>query len=368
MNTRSKRGFSIPEMLVSMAILSLLMATITLLMGRIQALYTTQQRVGGVNETGKTAMELMALDISQAGYPGMVNALTQAAISGSSSNQTVTLNNMRGIYVGRMLTVDVGNVSTEPVRVVSCTTTSTVANGCTSGGSNSVTALFKLDHANNSPVTASLNPLPEGIPFDLADTVGTFSSSQSTLRIIGDLRSDGTLRYIEYRFTAAPATCTGTLVRSDTDAYAATQNAGVTIANNLCNTAAAGIFTYTSPCQAGVTLTATQLTYITLVNTDFTPGSAVCRPLGNYSYLDSTGATVTRSLTYVTNIGVTLQMQTQAAIVSGIGTGGTRTIVFKEQYFSPRNVVDALLLDDDGLQTLLPVAPRAALSSLPAAP
>ena len=65
---------------------------------------------------------------------------------------------------------------------------------------------------------------------------------------------------------------------------------------------------------------------------------------------------------------MTLTLRTKSNVEVGAGAGGARTIVFKEQYFSPRNVVDALILDDDGLQTLLPVAPRAALASLPAAP
>jgi hypothetical protein len=128
------------------------------------------------------------------------------------------------------------------------------------------------------------------------------------------------------------------------------------------------VFTFTTPCQSGVTLTSTQTNYVTLLNTDFTPGTSTCRSLGTYTYTNAAGSTTTRTLTYVANIGVTLTLRTLSNVERGAGAGGARTIVFKEQYFSPRNVVDALILDDDGLQTLLPVAPRAALASLPAAP
>src|SRR5207247_794110 len=103
----------------------------------------------------------------------LVNAATTAAVTGSATAQSVTLTNVKGIYLGRVVTVDTGTTS-ETVRVISCTTTTTVANGCTSGGSNSMNWVFKLDHAYTGgvgvPVTGGLNPLPEGVPFDLSDT------------------------------------------------------------------------------------------------------------------------------------------------------------------------------------------------------
>jgi len=289
---RGNRGFSIVEMLVAFGITTVILAAATLLMSRLQETYGAQQRVGGANETGRTAMELLALDIGQAGFPGTVSTWISQSITASGTAQAVTMTSMAGIYVGRVVTVDRGS-NAEAVRIVSCTTTSTAQNGCTSGGSNTLTGVFKLPHADNTttglaspttavPVTGSFNPFPEGVLFDLADTAGTFSSTQSILRLIGDLRGDGSLRYIEYRFTAdanAPTSCTGTLVRSDTDAYAATQTTASLVADNLCNTSQAGIFNFTTPCQTGVTLTSTQSPYITLLNTDFTPGSSTCRPM-----------------------------------------------------------------------------------------
>lgn len=366
------RGFSLIEMMISVAILSVILGVMMMFMGRLQERYVAEQRVSGVNETGKTAMELLALDIGQAGFPGIVSTTTTQAVTGSNSAVGVTLGNMNGIYPGRVLTVDTGSNS-ESVRVISCGTTAATSNICTPGqASNSVNGVFKITHASNVPVGGSMNPLPEGILFDLTDTSTTtpcpsFTSNQRCLRIIGDLRGDGTLRYIEYRFTAdvnAPTTCTGRLVRSDSDAYASIQSPEVTIADNLCNTSTVGVFTYTTPCQTGVTAP----TYVIFNKTDGTPGTAPCPPPGTYSYRDMLGNLITRTFCYITNIGVTLTMRTQAAVERGAGAGGARTIVFKEQYFSPRNVVDALILDDEGLQTLLPVAPRTALAALPAAP
>jgi hypothetical protein len=69
----------------------------------------------------------------------------------------------------------------------------------------------------------------------------------------------------------------------------------------------------------------------------------------------TTGATV--SFVYVTNVGVTMTMQTQTAIERNAGAGGVRQMVIRQQYFMPRNVVNALYLSQDGLMTLLPVAP-----------
>ncbi len=366
------RGFSMIELLVSVAILSVIMGVMMMFMSRLQERYTAEQRVGGVNETGKTAMELLALDIGQSGFPGIVNTTTTLAVVGSSLAQDVILGNLNGIYPGRVLSVDTGNNS-EAVRVIACATTAAASNLCTPGAAaNSVNGVFKLDHLLSVPVLGSMNPLPEGILFDLTDTstttpCPTFTSNQTCLRILGDLRGDGTLRYIEYRFTAdtnAPTSCNGRLVRSDSDAYATTQSAAVTIADNLCNTSTVGVFTYTTPCQTGVSAPS----YVIYNKTDGTPGTTPCPPPGTYSYRDMSGNLITRTLTFITNIGVTLTMRTQATVERGAGAGGARTIVFKEQYFSPRNVVDALVLADDGIQTLLPAAPRTALAALPAAP
>ncbi len=315
------RGFSLLELLVTMVVLTVIMGAMMEFMSVMQRRYTAQQRVGSVNQTGKTVMELLALDIEQAGYPGTVNTTTTAAVTASNSyNTTVTLASDAGLFRKRAVLVDTG-ANQETVVIELCTSTSSTSTSCTVGGSNSITGLFKKSHASGVPVRASAYPYPQGIV-----NTATYPSNATTLRIMGDLRGNGSLRYIEYRYTAdATGNCQGTLVRSDSDAFATTQQPAATIADNLCNNAATGIFAYTTDTAAG--------TY-----------------------------------TYFTQIGATLVMRTATSSAQERGAGGTATEVMREQYFVPRNVMYARRLAMDGLETLLPAAPSTVLSTLPAAP
>jgi len=297
------RGVSVLELMVSMGILTVIMGAMFTFLSKLQQRYNTTSRQATMNQMGRTAFELLAIDLGQAGYPGEVNTITAQAITGTNSNQTVNVASTSGMFVNRVVLVDTG-ANQEAVRIVSKTSTS-------------ITGLFKASHADGVPITASMNPYSQGV---LNTT--TYSSTSSTLRVMGDLLADGSLRYIEYRFTAG-ANCTGTLERSDTDAFATTQKAAVTVAERICNTATQGVFSY-----------------VPLPTT-----------LGQF--------------VFVTDLTVSMTMQTQTNIERS--AGGASQVTVKQTY-SPRNVNFAFLLSKDGLQTILPVAPGTVLTSLPAAP
>jgi hypothetical protein len=279
-------------------------------------------------------MDLLAMDVGQAGFPPLVNTTTTEAITAGGTAQTRTLASTVGVYVGRVLLVDNGASNQESVTVNACT--SAVADtGCTSGTSNSVTGVFKKGHANGVPVRASSMPYPHGIIFDVAHFSDPLKpgSDCNRLEILGDLRGDGGLRYVEYRYTppADPVNGPpGVLVRSDSSAFATAETAAVTVVDNLWDSTLFNYKVFAKSCT-GV------------------PACVSCTPEGS-------------SFTYVTQVGVTMTMRTAAAVERG--AGGTRTIIFRQQYFTPRNVIYAINLANDGLQTVLPLAPDAVTTYL----
>ena len=322
--TGRARGYSLVEVMISIAVLTVLMGAMMQFMARMQQRYTSQQRVSGVGMTGKTVMELLAIDIGQAGFPAQVNSATDASavITFSSTPRTVVVTNVAGIFPDTVVQIDVGS-NMESVRVISCTAAvAGVLTACPVTGTNSITAVFKFDHLGGVPIKGSTFPYPQGIVWTTPPPLTAWPTN--VLRIVGDMQINGSLRYIEYRFeNPDPTNCTGRLVRSDSDAFAATQSAAMIIADNLCNTATQGVFAIVSDDTLG-------------------------------------------TFRYVTQIGAVLIMQTRRQVERG--AGGTTQIVFREQNFIPRNIVYARTLARDGLHTLLPAAPSTVISALPAAP
>lgn len=324
---RPQGGFSILEFLVAIAVLTIIMGALLTFMGNMQERYSGEQKVAAINQGGKTGMDLLATDIGQAGYPAGVNATTSQAVI-TPGSLTLNLSNTIGMYVGRVVVVGFGSASQESVTVTACTSTVTSTAGCTAGASDSITGLFKKTHASGVPVTATAMPYPQGVIFNTAHFSDPTKSSSdcNSLKIMGDLRGDGSLRYVEYRYTPPPSPTSdtpGVLVRSDTSAFVCPESTPVTVVDNLRDPS---IFNYK----------------VNAANCSGLPACVTCVTEGS-------------SFTYVTQVGVTMTMRTAAAVERG--AGGTRTIVFKQQYFTPRNVVYAINLAKDGLQTVLPLAP-----------
>jgi prepilin-type N-terminal cleavage/methylation domain-containing protein len=327
---KQQGGFSMLEMIVAIGVLTVLLGAMMTFISRLQERYTSEQRLSGINQGGKTAMDLLTIDIAQAGYPPVTSTSTTQAITGSIAPQTVNVASITGLYAGRSIVIGIGD-SQEIVALTAVTAGSPAPTG-------SVTGIFKNGHGNPATIGVSAYPYPQGVLFLPANVgTGVDTSTNTALKLVGDIRGDGSLRYIEYRYSA-PGTNTavcgptaGCLVRSDTDAFQSTESAAVTVVDNLWD--APGIFSYTIV-TGGTCPSSTTYPWITCS----TSGSA-----GSY--------------TYVTNVGVTLTMQTQAAIERGAGAGGVRQVVIRQQYFMPRNVMSAYRLAQDGLQTLLPAAP-----------
>ncbi len=221
-------GFSLLEMMVSLAVMLVVASAAFYTLDQSQKVYGSQQLQSDMHATLRSAFELMSQEIGQAGSVDFAPTTLSAAVTGSTSAQTATLASSANIFVGEELTVDTG-ANQETVQVTSLP------------GTNEVKGIFTLSHASGAAVTA-YGVFPNGI---LAPTTGAGSN---TLQIFGDINANQTLTYVEYDCNPGTSSAPGTLTRSITTVApgTSTTNASQVLLNTLvANPPVAGVPT---PC------------------------------------------------------------------------------------------------------------------------
>ena len=204
-------GFSLIELMASVAIITILMSAVFSFMGQAQRRFQGNQVDTESNQSARAAMELMTQEIGQAGYnPDFtVNKTIPAGAPASASAQCVTFNDITQINPGDWLLVDTG-VNNEIAQAIGIT-----GNGCPAGTPNQVQVRFQMNHnlAGGSalpiPVASYKMPYPDGI----LQVAG--SSTDALLEIFGDINSNGAINYVVYGLTPTiPATsvCIPTVV------------------------------------------------------------------------------------------------------------------------------------------------------------
>ncbi|HTC61503.1 MAG TPA: prepilin-type N-terminal cleavage/methylation domain-containing protein [Candidatus Saccharimonadales bacterium] len=212
-------GFSLPELLVSMAVLMVVAGGVISMISYNENTFGRTEQQSDMYENVRAVAELMAQEIGQAGLADLpAGATLSAAVTKSATAQTVAVSSTTSMYAGEILLVDTAT-NEESVTIVSLT-------------SSSINGIFANNHASGAVVHA-IGVSPNGIvsPSSSATTPGgvscvtvpsgvTYTSPATTpstcnvLNIWGDLNSDGTLVYV--RYTCNTTTTPGTLTRSVT--------------------------------------------------------------------------------------------------------------------------------------------------------
>ena len=193
-------GFSLVELLVSVAIIVLLMSAVFPFLFESQKKYQTNQVVSEANQSARAALEVVSQEIGQAGFnPNFTTAKTSSAVvTVSSSPQCVTLSNIDQINPGDWVGVDTGP-NHELVEVLS---TSNVS-GTSCASTDQIQAVFLMSHDGSTtpfPVISYKMPYGSGI------LQATGTSSDQTLEFFGDINQDGVIRYVVYSLSpASPA-------------------------------------------------------------------------------------------------------------------------------------------------------------------
>jgi prepilin-type N-terminal cleavage/methylation domain-containing protein len=194
-------GFSLVELLVSVAIIVLLMSAVFPFLFQSQKKYQSNQVESEANQSVRAALEVMSQEIGQAGFnPNFTAAKTSSAVVAVDPNaQCVTLSDINEINPGDWLSVDTGP-NHELVQVLS---TSNVS-GTPCSSSNQIQAVFLTSHNGSTtpfPIISYKMPYGSGI----LQTTGTSNDQQ--MEFFGDVNQDGVIRYVVYSLSpASPAT------------------------------------------------------------------------------------------------------------------------------------------------------------------
>jgi len=294
-------GFTLLEMMVSMVILSLIVG------GFISALSSSEQSYARIElgsdmyENVRSVAELMAQEIGQAGLVSLPTTTLSSAVAANAAAQAVNVSQTASMYVGEQLLVDAGSANEELVTL-------------TAVASTTMSGIFKNAHASGAPVTV-LGAFPSGIvPVGATDgSTSVNEPGKSVLNMYGDINSDGSLVYI--RYTCDTSVTPGTLTRSVT-----TITPGVN------------------------TIAAAQTLLSTLIPN---PGGTPCFQYTSYPV-------GTPSNTYVTNVGLTISVQSLARDPQ---TQAYLTMTKSFLDLSPRNVLAGFELGNAGLTTRLQAQP-----------
>jgi len=266
------RGFSLPELLISMAVLTVIAGGVISIISYNQQTFGQTELQSDMYENVRAVAELMAQEIGQAGFvdlPGMPAGgptLSGGVTFNSTTATTVAVSSTTSMYVGEILLVDAGT-NEEPVTLTAVTSTSISATSLLSGNYPAhasgavIHAVGVSPNGIVSPVytattSSTLGSVPcVTVPTGVTNTA-TDGSTCNVLNLWGDLNSDGSLEYVRYTFnTPATATATGTLTRSVTiitpgaNTISTAQTLLSTLIQNPPNSALASPYnTYPAPC------------------------------------------------------------------------------------------------------------------------
>jgi prepilin-type N-terminal cleavage/methylation domain-containing protein len=220
--TAQEEGFSLLELLVSVAIITLLMAIVFQFLNINQQRYRSQQLMGEVTQGGRSAFEVMTQELNQAGYnpPFRSNRVVggSGAVSPGAPLVNLPISDPAGgspatkrIFYGSRLVIG-NNCSGTPTV---CNQEEVLVNADTTYGATAMTAttvpvVITNVHAAGEPVFTRNYPYPNGIIYDHR-TAGTgLAVADNKLRFFGDIMDTGDLYYGEYRLQCAdPLSATG---------------------------------------------------------------------------------------------------------------------------------------------------------------
>lgn len=215
-----ERGFSLLELLVSVAILTLLMAVVFQFISTNQRRYRSQQLLAEVSQGGRSAFEVMGQELNQAGYNPPFS--TNKTVGGSgATNPGAPLASLplaggspatSGVFYGSRLVI--GNTCAGSP--ATCTQEEVVVNADTSYGTTAmsttaVPVVLVNSHSPGEPVYSRNYPYASGILYDHRAAGTGLAVADNKIRFFGDIQNTGHLYYGEYRLQC-PGSTPGTWI------------------------------------------------------------------------------------------------------------------------------------------------------------
>jgi type II secretory pathway pseudopilin PulG len=312
----SQAGFSLLETMVALAVL---IAVGGIMMTGMTQMMKTQATLGNRTEmhtSVRSATELLTQEIGQAGKVSFPAPVTLSGAAGLSAN-SISVSSSSGMFAGEQLVLDAGP-NTEWVTIFSV-----------SGTSITLTRNLIYAHALNAPVNV-YGAFASGIvPPTMTCGNNPCGSSATVLKLYGDINGDGNMVYIEYTCSPGTQAAPGVLYRNQMNYDAPTPKPGTAPKMILLNNV--------------------------LPNPKDPNGNAVdC-----FTYQTQTD---TQANVYVTDVAVTLTVQTQNIDpVTHTNQQETKALL----NVSPRNVFDAYENSTLGFTQRVQLVPPTVLALLP---
>jgi type II secretory pathway pseudopilin PulG len=222
----SEAGFSLAELTVSMAVLLIVSNLVFTGIQRLSNVNASVHNRSEMHSGVRNATELLQQEVGQAGritLPGPVT-LTAAVAPGPT---TVGVSSAAGMFAGERLVIGTGaNEETVTVTAVNL-------------DADTITAAFASTHAAGTPVLVHGGFASGVVPTSMPD-----GSSDSVLKIYGDVDGDGNMRYVEYTCDTAGGNLYRNTMPFDADEKPVVTVAEVLLNNILPNPDGTPCFTY----------------------------------------------------------------------------------------------------------------------------
>ncbi|HEV2177720.1 MAG TPA: prepilin-type N-terminal cleavage/methylation domain-containing protein [Terriglobia bacterium] len=211
---QTARGFTLLEMMASLAIISIIMGAVFQVMFQAQERFQGNGVITESNQAARSALQTMSQEISQAGFnPQYTSSKTSSsAVVPNSAAQCITLNSISGINPGDWVAVDTGS-QLETVEVLA-TSSAALTGDAICGGANQIEAVFEQCHnsiTSPCPATVSLGSFPvasykfpfaggllQGQTVSYGGSNVTVSNDHILAMFYGDTDNSGNVWYVVY--------------------------------------------------------------------------------------------------------------------------------------------------------------------------
>src|SRR5438093_8514781 len=139
MSKHTEHGFSLVELLITSLVLLVLLGGIATLFVTGVNYYGGEQRTAQMNGEARTALDIMAMEIAQAGARRDFKTTVSTAMGGSATSQDVSVDSSTGFQPGDFVTVDAGGPNQETVQL-------------TAVGAGNVSGIFLISHASGEAI------------------------------------------------------------------------------------------------------------------------------------------------------------------------------------------------------------------------
>jgi Tfp pilus assembly protein PilW len=207
-------GFTIAEMLVSLLILVPLIGAVVGLFSVAVNQHGSEQSSVEANQDARSGLEMMTMEIAQAGSHGDRSTTTTSAITASIDPQAVSVASSSGFTIGDYVDLDSG-ANKEIVEV-------------TAVGTDSISGVSRIAHAASAPIRLFALPYLTGV-IPPAGLGADSSATVTRLKFFGDIDGDGNVYYVEYDYDKANAQIT----RSMTPITQASMNPALPLVRNV---------------------------------------------------------------------------------------------------------------------------------------